>query len=48
MGELGRRRVEKSLSWEFSERELVAAYEHALALGSPGFSAPANTASEPV
>jgi glycosyltransferase involved in cell wall biosynthesis len=48
MGNLGRRRVEESLSWVFSERQLVAAYEHALALGSPDVGASANTVSEPV
>jgi glycosyltransferase involved in cell wall biosynthesis len=45
MGELGRRRVEESLSWKFSERQLVAAYEHALALGSAEVSTPVNAAS---
>jgi glycosyltransferase involved in cell wall biosynthesis len=45
MGELGRRRVEESLSWKFSERQLVAGYEHALALGSAEVSTPVNAAS---
>jgi glycosyltransferase involved in cell wall biosynthesis len=31
MGALGRARVEQALSWEASERSLLAAYERALA-----------------
>jgi glycosyltransferase involved in cell wall biosynthesis len=35
MGEAGRRRVEHDLSWARSETQLLAAYEHALALRRP-------------
>jgi glycosyltransferase involved in cell wall biosynthesis len=35
MGEGGRRRLETSLSWEHSERELLRAYERALELRPP-------------
>jgi glycosyltransferase involved in cell wall biosynthesis len=33
MGAAGRRRVEESLSWDYSKRELLAAYAHCLSLG---------------
>jgi glycosyltransferase involved in cell wall biosynthesis len=35
LGRLGRERVEQRLAWQHSERELLRAYEHALAEPRP-------------